>query len=266
MANVWLLAWNSFEEAFRRKVMYVLLFVALLFGTYAAYQMVYMGMAANAGELQMLADLRGKFVQSLFGMMEFFSSILAVFLGSVALSTELRTRTIVPVLSRPVGRISFFFAKWLGNLAFLGLFLGCGVLAGIAIAAYWELQPSPLFFLGILQIFLGIAVLSSLSLGLSSRFHPVLAGGFAVMLVLLPSLTEGFSGHTSAVLRSVALVARYLAPARLQESLLENGLLKGVLSPDYRLYLSVLAENALYAFAAVLAGALVFRRRELTFK
>lgn len=266
MAKLWLLACNSFEDAFRRKLIYLLLFVSLLFGIYAIYQMVYMTMASSAGEFQMLADMRSQVVQSLFGMMDFFSSILAVFLGSVALSTEIRTRTIVPVLSRPVGRVSYFFAKWLGILAFLALFLGCGVVAGIALAAYWGLQPAALFYLGIVQIFLGIAILSALSLGLSSTFHPVLAGGFAFALSMLPVFTADLSGHPNAALRAVALVARYLAPAQLSESLLENGLVKGLLNPDYGLYSAVLTENALYAFAAVLAGALVFRRRELVVK
>jgi hypothetical protein len=40
----------------------------------------------------------------------------------------------------------------------------------------------------------------------------------------------------------------------------------GILQPDYPLYAAVLAENALYAFAAVLAGALVFRHREILVK
>lgn len=263
MGKLWLLLCNSFEDALRRRVIYILLFVVLLFGLYGAYQLVYMRMAASAGELEMLAGMRGRFVQSLFETMELLTGVLAIYLGSVTLSTELRNRTLLTVLSRPVGRVSFFFAKWLGTFAFLALFLGCGVLAGVAVALYWQLQPSPIFFLGIALMFLEVAILSALGLALSSRLHPVVAGGFTTLLWILPGWTGRFASHPNAALRLTAAAARYLAPAELQESLLENGLLKGLLNPDYGIYVAVLAENALYAFAVVLAGALLFRHREI---
>jgi ABC-type transport system involved in multi-copper enzyme maturation permease subunit len=266
MDRLWILAWNSFEDALRRRILYLLVFVGLFVGAYALYETVYMNMAASAGETEMLQSMKSQFVIQVFDIVEFVTVVLAIFLGSVALANELRSRTIVPVLSRPIGRVSFFFAKWLGVVSFLALFLGSGVAAGTSIALYWELEPSSLFYLGIVQMFLGAVVLSALSLGFSSLFHPVAAGGTALLVTLLPAMTAGFSTHPNAVLRMAASAARYLAPAVLEESLLSSGLVMGILQPDYPLYAAVLAENALYAFAAVLAGALVFRHREILVK
>jgi ABC-type transport system involved in multi-copper enzyme maturation permease subunit len=266
MDRLWILAWNSFEDALRRRILYLLVFLGLFVGAYALYEMVYMSMAASAGETEMLQSMKSQFVLQVFGIVEFFTLVLAIFLGSVALANELRSRTIVPVLSRPIGRVSFFFAKWLGVVSFLALFLGCGVSAVTAIALYWELEPSSLFYLGILQMFLGAVVLSALSLGFSSLLHPVAAGGTALLVTALPSMTAGFAAHPNIALRTAATTARYLAPAALEESLLSSGLVMGLLEPDYPLYAAVLAENALYAFAVVLAGALVFRHREILVK
>jgi ABC-type transport system involved in multi-copper enzyme maturation permease subunit len=266
MDKLWLLACNSFEEALRRRVIYLLVFIGLIVGINALYQWIYMGMAVSAGELEMVADMKGQFVLSLFGLVDFFAGVLAVFLGSVALSSEVKNRTIVPVLSRPVGRVSFFFAKWLGILGFLALFCGAAVAAGVLLAIYWQLQPTPVFFLGIVQMYLGVGLLLSVSFALSSSVHPVLAGGFAFVLILLPVLTADLAGHPNLALSLFATAARYAAPAGLEESLLEDGLVKGLLNPDYALYVSVLAENALYCFAAVLAGALAFSRREVALK
>jgi hypothetical protein len=66
-------------------------------------------------------------------------------------------------------------------------------------------------------------------------------------------------------LRTAATTARYLAPAGSRIASFER-LVKGLLQPDYPLYTAVLAENAHYAFAAVLAGALLFRHREILVK
>ena len=266
MDKLWLLSFNTFEDALRRRVIYILLFVALLFGIQTLYQLVYMQMAESAGESEMLTGMRGQLVLSLFSMMEFWGTLLAVFLGSVALSGEVKSRTIIPVLSRPVERVPFFFAKWLGTVGFLALFLGVGVAAGLAVAAYWDLYVSTVFAIGILEILLTVAIVSGLSLSLSSVLHPVLSGGTALIVLYLPMFTAYLEHHPNHFYAFVALAARTVAPARLPESLLENGLLKGLTNPDYGLYVEVLVENVLYACVAVLAGALAFRRREIAVK
>lgn len=266
MGKLWVLSFNTFEDALRRRVIYILILVALLFGIQTLYQLVYMRMAESAGEGEMLTSMRGQLVLSLFGMMDFWGTILATFLGSVAVSGEVKSRTIIPVLSRPVDRAPFFFAKWIGTVGFLALFLAVGVAAGLAIAAYWELYPSAVFVLGLVEMFITVAIVSGVSLALSTVLHPVLAGGCALVLLFLPVFTADLQHHPNDFFHFVAVAARTIAPARLDESLLENGLLKGLTNPDYGLYIEVLAENALYACAAVLGGALLFRRREIAVK
>jgi ABC-2 type transport system permease protein len=266
MASVWTIALNAWEDALRRKVIYILFFVALLFGAQALYGLAYMEMAATAGEIEMLAQMRGQIVLSLFGMMEFWSLVLAVFLGSVAVSSEIRNRTIVAVLSRPVERWQFFLAKWLGTLAFIAMFLGAGTLVGVGLCWYWELYPSALFAFGIAELFVQLGVLSGVSLALSSFLNPVLAGGGALVLFYASYLTGVFAHRPRGVLNFISDLGYFLAPARMPDNLLESGLIKGVLDPNYGLYSAVLAENALYAVAAMVAGALVFQHREIAVK
>jgi len=263
MGSFGLLALNTLEEAMRRKVIYILLFLGILFGIQAIYQLAYMGMAEYAGDTEMLTNLRGQLVLSLFGLMRFCGFFLGVYLGAVALSTEIRNRTIVPVLSRPVGRMSFFFAKWVGTVVFLTVFVGAGALVGIGMMLYWELRPSVLFGFGLVEIVLELAIVSSVGLALSSVLHPVLSGGGAILLFTLGDLTGFLSEHPSRLAAFVVAAGRYLSPARSPVDFLESGIVKGVLEPDYGLYLSVLAENAGYAIAAALAGALVFQFREV---
>lgn len=263
MADLGILVANAFEENVRRRVLYILAFIAILVGVQALYQWGYMGMAWTAGETDMLASMRGDFIVSLLGMMSFFGSVLGLFLGSTGLSSEIKNRTIVPVLSRPVGRGTFFLAKWAGTMGFLTLFCGIGMLPGLVLAFHWQLYPSSLFALGIAEIILSVAVISGVSLALSTVVHPVAAGGAALLILSLPSLTADLVHHPNVLLMFLGLAGRYLAPASMPESLLEAGLTKGLLDPDYGLYVAVLAENAGYALAAVLAGALAFRAREL---
>lgn len=263
MGSFGILALNTFEEAMRRKVIYILLFIGIVFGIQALYQLAYMGMAEYAGDTEMVTNLRGQFVLSIFGLMRFWGLLLGVYLGAVALSAEIRNRTIVPVLSRPVGRMTFFFAKWVGTVVFLTVFVGAGAVVGIGMMLYWELRPSLLFGFGVAEIFLELAIVSSVGLALSSVVHPVLSGGGALLLFTLGDLTQFLSGHPSRLASFVVAAGRYLSPAGSPVDFLQSGIVKGVLEPDYGLYLSVLAENAGYAVAAVLTGALVFRFREI---
>ena len=263
MGSFALLTFNTFEGAVRRKVLYILLFIGLLVGIRAIYQFAFMGMLESAGNVEMLANLRGQFVLSILGLVQFWGLVLSVFLGAVALSSEIKNRTVVPVLSRPVGRVSFFFARWVGTLAFLLLFVGVGVVAALGLALYWGLSPSLLFVFGVVEMALTIAVVTSVAVALSTVAHPVLAGGGAMMLLWLQDVTSLAGDHPSKLASFVVATGRYLSPARSPVVLLESGLTKGLLDPDYALYLSVLAENAGYALAAALAGALVFRFREL---
>ncbi len=257
------LASNSFEEVLRRKVVYILVFVALLLVIQAGYGFVYMNLAESAGELELLSNMRGRFVLTLFEMIQFWGVVLAVFLGAVAISTEVKNRTIVPVLSRPVKRSTFFLAKWAGTSAFLLGFVGVGVLVGAGIAIYWELYPSTLFGLGVAELFLTVVLISAVSIALSTVTHPVAAGGGAFFVAYMGGMADGFSQHPNALLRGLALGARYLSPAHSPEPLLESGLLKGLVDPDYALYASVLAENAGYTVFTLLAGAAVFGYREI---
>ncbi len=72
-----------------------------------------------------------------------------------------------------------------------------------------------------------------------------------------------FSSHPSIILRTIAAAAVCAAPAGVSEPLFDGGLTKGLQHPDYPLYWAFFTENALYAFAAVLARSLAFRNREV---
>jgi hypothetical protein len=162
-----------------------------------------------------------------------------------------------------VERWQFFLSKWLGTLGFLSVFLGVGSLAGITLAWHWGLNISAMFALGVVEVFLHAAVLSGVGLGLSSLFNSVLAGGGCVLLVYLSYLTNWLAQRPERAWKLVASAGYFLSPARMPEPLLEAGLTKGLADPDYPLYAKVLAENALYALAFVVAGALVFNRKEI---
>ena len=93
MDRLWILAWNSFEDALRRRILYLLVFVGLFVGAYALYEIAYMSMAATAGETEMLQSMKSQFVIQVFDIVEFVTVVLAIFLGEGTLANELRSRT-----------------------------------------------------------------------------------------------------------------------------------------------------------------------------
>src|SRR5207248_2637220 len=81
------------------------------------------------------------------------ATLIGLFLGATAVSAEVKSKTIVTVLARPVGRAEYLLGKWLGIQLFVLLFVGVGAVAGCAAVHYFQVQPSGLFPLAIGELF-----------------------------------------------------------------------------------------------------------------
>jgi hypothetical protein len=60
----------------------------------------------------------------------------AIYLGATSVSTDLRTKTIITVLARPVRRWELLIGKWLGLSAFCVVTLGLGVVLAFGLSRY----------------------------------------------------------------------------------------------------------------------------------
>jgi len=125
LQRIWTIAINTVREAIRNKLLYTLLFFAVL-------------VIAVAVLIASLSYVEGERIIQDVGLaaIRLFSLGIAVFVGIGLIHGEVERRTIYTILSKPVSRTDFLLGKWLGlvltvwmQLAFMGL-----AFAGVSLA------------------------------------------------------------------------------------------------------------------------------------
>jgi ABC-type transport system involved in multi-copper enzyme maturation permease subunit len=157
------IALNTFREAIRDRILYLLLvFAILVIGVSRLLSLLTVG-----SEEKIIKDV-GLSAISLFGVLT------AVFVGVSLVFKEIERRTVHTLLANPVRRWQFVTGKFAGLLAVLSLnvVLMFGALAGVLAwhgDSAWPLLPA------ILLILVELAIVTAFALLFSSLTNPVLA-------------------------------------------------------------------------------------------
>lgn len=112
LARVGAVAYNSYREAVRARVLHGLFGLAL---ATAAYALV-VGAYASQSRMRVVSDLGAASIS-------LYSVIVAVVLGATSLYRELEQKTIFPVLARPIRRSEYLVGKLLGAVLTLTVFV-----------------------------------------------------------------------------------------------------------------------------------------------
>ncbi len=263
MDKVRVLAANAFRDVLHRRVVYVAMFLAVVGVLLMLSPLVFLRMAKEAGETEIAERVGASVVVEILSMWSSGAALIGLFIGATAISAEVKAKTIVTVLARPVGRAEYLVGKWLGIQLFVLLFLGVGVVAACAAAGYFHVQPSRVFPLAIGELFVDAVFFCALSVALGGIAPPVVAGAATVFCRLMPSFARPFLADPRPWVHWLASAGYYLAPAQMPASLLGESFAKELLAPHYGLYAQVLVENVLYAAAVMVVACLVFTRREV---
>lgn len=162
-AAVAAIALNTFREAIRDRVLYLLLvFALLLIGVSRLLSLLTVG-----DEEKIIKDV-GLSAISLFGVLT------AVFVGVSLVFKEIERRTVYTLLANPVRRWQFLVGKYAGLLAVLCMNVGLMSLAlvGVLLArgeSPWALLPA------VLLILVELAIITAFALLFSSLTNPILA-------------------------------------------------------------------------------------------
>jgi Cu-processing system permease protein len=103
MNRIRAIAFNTFREAVRDRVLYNLVFFALLL----------VAMAPLLGQIS-IGVQRVLLVNLSLTAISIFGTVISIFVGISLVSKEIEKRTLYPVLSRPVGRGEFIVGKYFG--------------------------------------------------------------------------------------------------------------------------------------------------------
>lgn len=257
MNRVGIVAWNTFREAVRDRVLYNLVGFALLM--IAAALLV--GQISIGIEEIVIVTL-GLSAISLIGI------LMAVFIGVGLVSKEMEKRTLYALLAKPVERWEFLLGKFGGLI--LTLAVNTAAMAAGLAAVMWLVQKGlhaedTVVLVAVYFILLKLAIVVALALLFSCFTTPLLStlftAGIYVAGVFAPEIRH--IGHVtgSAALDAIALGFSYLLPN------IENFNVIAAAAHRRAVPAMLVAQNTIYAAvycAIALAGAtLIFSRRNL---
>ena len=257
MMNVWTVATNTFREAVRDRVLYNLVFFALLMMGAA----ILVGQISIGIEQSVIVSL-GLTAISVIGI------FIAVFIGVGLVSKEMDKRTLYALLAKPVERWQFLLGKFAGLV--MTLIVNTGAMTVGLYIALWTvkhpLQKSDGYLIvAVYLILLKLALIVALAMLFSCFTTPFLAilytlglyvaGLFAEDLRTMQALT--LSASTMKMLKGIS----YLLPN------FENFNVMGAVAHGRGVPGTLVAQNTAYTLlygAMVLAvAAMIFSRRNL---
>jgi ABC-type transport system involved in multi-copper enzyme maturation permease subunit len=250
------IAFNTFREAVRDRVLYNLLVFAVLL---IASSLV-LGQISIGIEKIVLVNL-GLTSISIFGI------VIAIFIGIGLVSKEIDKKTLYTVLARPVRRWEFIvgkFAGLIGTLAVNAFLMSLGFFAALLIQQHRFLRSDMYLLAALYFILLEFVIVTAVALLFSSFSTPLFSTIFSFSLFAVGTFGEdlrGFASTTHGLTRVTVAAVAYIVPN------LSSFNVISLVAHDQPVVGRLVAINTAYALcysALVVAGAvMIFDRRNL---
>jgi ABC-type transport system involved in multi-copper enzyme maturation permease subunit len=254
LARIWAVAANTFRETVRERVLYNLVFFAIIM----TLSGLLMGQLSIRQDEKIIKDIG-------LSAMELFGTLIAIFIGVGLVGKEIERRSLHPLLAKPLTRDEFFLGKFAG-LGFT-LLVNVGVMSlGLALTlAGTRRHVDPQLLKAVFPIYLGLLMVVALALFFSTVTSSALAAVFTVGLVI--------AGRFSDVIRNMREVAPgtpawlasflYYALPNFRSFDFKDAVAYGDAVP-MAVIGTVTAYAAVYIGLVLLAGLAAFRSRELS--
>jgi ABC-type transport system involved in multi-copper enzyme maturation permease subunit len=174
------IALNTFKEAVRDRVLYLLFFfaaVALIFSRLLSVLTV-------GDRVKIIKDV-GLASISLFGM------LMAVLIGTGLVYKEIDKKTIFTLISKPIERWQFLLGKFLGLVLTLFIMTTLMSLIFLAIVFAYTHRIETSLLLAVLFIFIELVLVTAVAILFSSFSTPILSSLFAVSFYLIGHFSWG---------------------------------------------------------------------------
>src|SRR5215216_7823155 len=122
LTRVFVIAFNTYREAVRARILHGLFGLALATAGYA----LVVGAYASRSRMRVVSDLGAASIS-------IYAIVVAVVLGATSLYRELELKTLFPILARPISRSEYLAGKYLGTLLLLLVFVAANT--GVSLLA-----------------------------------------------------------------------------------------------------------------------------------
>ena len=247
------IAINTFREAARNKVFYLLIVVGLVFVLSSRV----VSLLVIGDRVQVLKDIG-------LAAINFFSVLIAIFTGINLVFKEIDKKTVYNILSKPISRHCFILGKFLGLAFTLLVALGSMMLvfSMFLLLAAGEFDWRLLIYF--LLLYSELLIITAVSLVFSSFSTPILSSIFTIIVYLIGHVVWTFNEFkhrlVDPVVKIVAYVMYYILP-NLEKYNIKDQLVMGE-SVRWNLVGYSLLYAALYISALLLLSVIIFNRRE----
>lgn len=265
MKPILTIARNAFLESVRDKVLYNLVFFAV----------VLIGFSMMLGEWSVFAK-ENVIKDFTLAVMSVSGLLMAIFVGIGLIQKEIQKKTVLTLLAKPIPRWHFIVGKYLGLLLVLAVNLAVMTLCFVLVLRFEGATIQPGLFTAIYLIFMEMAVVVAAALLFSAFSTPTLSALFTLGVYVAGHLAGDILNHLAFVKKHGTMLPGSPAFTAFQEKLvqavyyvipnLENFNIKGrvvydlPLGDNYVLFTSL--HGLAYIGAYLLIACLWFNKRD----
>lgn len=255
------IASTTVGEAIRRKVLLIILLIGVGFLILAPA----LGNLSTRSEDTILRSM-------MLGIIQMTSALIAIVLTIYMIPNEIERRTIYTILSKPVHRWQFLVGKYLGAVGALGLMML--LMSIVMIGAFLVIKRDWPAALGIVQgpalFFVQMSLLAAVAIFFSTFVAPLvnffLTGGMFVLGITFNPIVETLQGSstTHPITKGFITVLGILLP-----NFANYQIANPLINPNQTIanpagyYLNVTAYGIMYIGLLLIAGILIFERKEV---
>lgn len=250
------IAYNTYREAVRDRVLYnLIIFALLMVGSAVLFGQISIGI-----ERQVVINL-GLAAITLFGI------AIAIFIGIGLVSKEIERRTLYTVLARPVRRWQFIVGKFFGlsyTLVVNTFFMALGFFAAVWFVSQRFQANDARLLIAIYFIILELLIVTSLAMLFSTFSSTLLSAVLAFAFFIVGTFAEdlrGFAHLIKGPAHYVVLAVAYLVPNFASLNIASS------VAHDQPVAASLVLANSAYALSyalvALAASVLIFEYRDL---
>ncbi len=253
MKKLQALALNTFKEAVRNKVFYLL----VVLGIATALSSIIISMLTIGDKVKVLKDVG-------LAAIDFFSVLIAIFTGINLVYKEIEKKTIYNILSKPISRSTFILGKFLG----LALTLLVALVSMTLIFFLFLLLATGHFdyrlFVYFGLLYLELLIITSISILFSSFSTPILSSIFTIALYLIGTVSWTFNQFKdllrTPIEKTSAYFFYYILP-NLDKFNIKNEIVLNMNLNSAEIFSAVLYAVC-YTSALLLLAILIFNKKE----
>lgn len=247
------IAFNTFKEAVRNKVFYLLIVVGILF----ALSSYIMSLLTIGDKVKVLKDIG-------LASINFFCVLIAIFTGINLVFKEIDKKTIYNIVSKPISRSNFILGKFFGLSVTLLVALFAMAFIFYIFLFIFTGEFDARILLYFVLLYFELLIISAISILFSSFSTPILSSIFTISIYLIGHVSWTFNEFKhilSGTFEKITAYSFYYIIPNLEKLNIKNSIvLKTGISSE--LIFSSILYAICYISAVLLLAALIFAKKE----